>query len=107
MGDVVTEDNIARATITQIQGNVITLNAALAGLLAVNDTLRIANIPPAQATFRLNDVTGLRAGGMALLSGDDATNPGTPVTDRAVIQGMNPATGFVTLAAAASKVQHL
>jgi phage tail sheath protein FI len=102
VGDVVTEDNTDRATITQIQGDDMTLDAALAGL-AVNDTLRIANIPPAQATFRLNDVTGLRAGATALLSGDDAANPGTPVTDPVVLQGVNTATRVVTLAAAPAR----
>jgi phage tail sheath protein FI len=102
VGDVVTEDNTDRAAITQIQGNDITLDAALARL-AVNDTLRIANILPAQASFRLNDVTGLRAGATALLSGDDAANPGTPVTDRVVLQGVNTSTRVVTLAAAPAR----
>jgi hypothetical protein len=96
VGDVVTENNVERATVTQILGNNVTLDAPLPGL-TINDTLRIANIPPAQATLRVTDVTGLHAGGMVLISGDDATNPGTIVTDRAVIQRINAATGFVTL----------
>jgi hypothetical protein len=98
VGDVVTENNVEHATITQIHGNVITLNAPLPGL-TINHKLRIAHIPPSQATFRVTDVTGLHAGGMVLISGDDATNLGTTVTDRAVIQRINAATGFVTLEA--------
>src|SRR5262249_21404409 len=98
VGDVVTEDNNARATITQIQGNAITLAAPLAGL-AVNDTLRIANIRPDQASFRLNDVTGLRDGATALLSGRDAANPDITVTDRVVVQSVNTSTRVVTLRA--------
>jgi phage tail sheath protein FI len=105
LGDIVTEDNTTRATITQILGTNITLDAPLAGL-AAGDTLRIANIPPAQATFRLNDVTGLRAGGAVLLSGDDATNPGTTVTDRAVIQSINSAARTVTLSGTAPGRTH-
>ena len=76
VGDVVTEDNTATATITQIHGNDITLDAALAGLL-IDDTLRIANIPPDPGDISLTDVTGLRAGGTVLIRGDDAANPGT------------------------------
>ena len=102
VGDVVTENNVERATVTQILSNNITLDAPLPGL-TINHTLRIANIPPAQATLRVTDVTGLHAGGMVLISGDDATNPGTTVTDRAVIQRINAATGFVTLRAAPAR----
>jgi hypothetical protein len=102
VGDTVTENNLERATVTQILSNNITLDAPLPGL-TINDTLRIANIPPVQATLRVMDVTGLHAGGMALISGDDATNPGTIVTDRAVIQHINPSTGFVTLSAAPAR----
>jgi phage tail sheath protein FI len=96
VGDVVTEDNNALATIKQILGNVITLDPALQNL-AAEQILRIANIQPSQSTFRLTDVAGLREGGTVLIRGPDATNK--PVTDRAVIQSINTATGFVTLSA--------
>jgi hypothetical protein len=95
VGDVVTEDNTARATISQIVGTVLTLSSALAGL-AAGDTLRIADLLPSQATFRLTDMTGLLAGVPVLISGDDAANPGNTVTDRAVVQSLS-ARGFVTL----------
>ena len=96
-GDVVTANNIFRATITQIVGNDLTLTNALTGL-AVGNTLRIANITPAQASFRLTDTTGLVTGGTAILTGDDASNPGTVVTARARIETV-ASTGFVTLSA--------
>jgi hypothetical protein len=102
VGDAVTANNVERATITQMVGHNVTLNAPLPGL-AVDATLRIADIPPAQATFRVTDVTDLPAGRMVLIRGDDATNPGTIVTDRAVIQSINAATGFVTLRAAPAR----
>ena len=98
IGDVVTEDNTATATITQITGNTISLNAAIAGL-APNDILRMANIAPAQATFRMTDATGLRADGTVLIRGDDAANPGNIVTDPAVIQSVDTETNAVTLKA--------
>src|SRR5262249_15913866 len=96
VGDVVTQNNTARATITQITGNNLTLSNPLTGL-AIGNTLRIANITPSQNTFRLNDVTGLTAGGAVLISGEDAANPGSTVTERVVIQSIS-GDGFVTLA---------
>lgn len=95
VGDIVTEDNVARATINKIQGNTLTLDSALPGL-NVGDTLRIANFPPAQTSIRVTDVTGLYPGGVLLISGDDANNPGNTVTDYAIIESADPM-GFVTL----------
>ena len=98
VGDVVTEDNTARATITQITGNVLTLGTALAGL-AANDTLRIANIIPGQTTIRVTDVTGLVPGGVVRIEGEDAANPGNPVAnpDFAIIQRVDAVNRTVTL----------
>jgi hypothetical protein len=96
-GDIVVSNNATRAAITQIVGNDLTLSNTLAGL-GVGSTLRIANLIPAQRTFRMSDITGLVPGGTVLISGDDASNPGTTVTERAVIE-VAAATGFVTLGA--------
>jgi phage tail sheath protein FI len=96
VGDIVTEDETSREPITQIQGNVLTLNAAMAGL-AVGDTLRIANITAAQTQVRITDITGLRVGGTVLVSGRDAANAANTVTDRTTILGIDAATNRVTL----------
>ena len=103
VGDIVTGNNLVRATITQIVGNDLTLSSALAGL-AIGDTLRIAHLLPAQTTFRLSDATGLVPGGTVLMSGDDALNPGTIVTDRAVIESV-AANGFITLRATSARTR--
>lgn len=97
IGDVVTNDNNTRATIIQIQANNLTLNVALAGL-AVNDTLRIANIPTTQMTFRLVDVAGFYAGGMAFLAGLNANN-NQPSSERVKILSIDSQANTVTLAA--------
>jgi len=55
VGDFVTKDNVARAKITQIQGNKLTLNVALTGL-AVGDVLGLFHIQ--EASVRLEDGTG-------------------------------------------------
>jgi hypothetical protein len=95
-GDSVTTDGANRARITQIQGNNVVMDAALAGA-AVNDTLRIADILPGQMSFRLASTAGLAAGGAALISGDDANAPGATRTERVVVQSVAPNTGVVTL----------
>ncbi|MFQ6029016.1 MAG: hypothetical protein ACE5Q6_16170, partial [Dehalococcoidia bacterium] len=98
VGDTVTQEPPAgSATITEINGNVLTLSATITGL-NVNDTLRIANILPEQNGFRLEITTGLWPGSVVLISGDDADNPGNAVTDYAVVESIDRTTGFVTLA---------
>lgn len=88
LGDSVTEDESARATITEINGNVLTLSATVTGL-AVGDTLRIANILPSQNEFRLTSITGLWPGSVVIMSGDDASNPGVSVSDYAVVESVD------------------
>jgi hypothetical protein len=95
VGDIVTANNVARATITQIAGANLTLSNALPGLIVGNNLL-IANIQPSQVRFRLVDATGLVPGGTAVIRGDDALDPGTVITDRVVIESV-AADGFVTL----------
>jgi uncharacterized protein DUF4255/carboxypeptidase family protein len=95
VGDIVTANNVARATITQIAGANLTLSNALPGLIVGNNLL-IANILPSQVRFRLTDAAGLVPGGTAVIRGDDALNPGTVITDRVVIESV-AADGFVTL----------
>jgi uncharacterized protein len=104
VGDYVTEDQIARARIMSIQGNVLTLSGTIAGL-AVGDTLLIANVIPVQLTFRMTDTTGLYQGSVVLVSGDDADNPGTAVQEYGVIASMDRAAGFVTLAASPARTK--
>ena len=101
-GDVVTEDETSRATIMQIDGNVLTLSNAITGLVAA-DTLRIGNIIPAQNSFRLPNTTGLWAGSVVLVGGDDAANPGTPVTDYGIVESVDRGANFVTLAPAPAR----
>lgn len=103
VGDTVTSNNINRAAITQIVGNILTISNALAGL-AVGNTVRIANITPFQNRFRMANATGLVPGGSVVITGDDATNPGTPVRERAVVAAVS-ADGFVTLEADLSRAQ--
>jgi phage tail sheath protein FI len=104
VGDYVTEDETARARIMSIQGNVLALSGTIAGL-AANDTLRIANIIPVQLTFRVTNTTGLYPGSVVVVSGDDADNPGTVVTEYGVIASMDRAAGFVTLAASPARTK--
>ena len=101
VGDVVTEsggtENFGnRATITQIQGNNITLSNTIAGL-AATENIRIASILPEQTTFRLAATTGIFPGTVAQISGDDADNPGTTVNEYVLVQTVD-AGGFVTVA---------
>lgn len=96
VGDIVTHNGTARQTITLIAGNDVTLNNPLPGLAAGN-TVRIANLVPSQHSFRLDDVSGLTPGGTALITGEDAANPGTTATESVVVQGIS-GDGFVTLA---------
>jgi phage tail sheath protein FI len=102
VGDTVTENEASRATITHIAGNDLTLSAALAGL-ANGDTLRIANLLPTQNSFRVQSTAGLWAGSVVLINGDDAANPGNQVNEHVVVEVVNPASGFVTLAASPAR----
>jgi hypothetical protein len=101
VGDTITSNNINRAVITLIAGNDLTLSNPLAGL-AVGNAVRIANITPSQNSFRMANAAGLTPGGSVVITGDDASNPGTVVTERAVISGV-AADGFVTLEADLSR----
>jgi phage tail sheath protein FI len=101
-GDTVTEDESSRAVITRIQGNVLTLRSAIAGL-AANDTLRIANLLTTQSSFRMQDTTGLWPGSVVRISGDDAANPGNSVADYAVVASVDRSVGFVTLSASPAR----
>ena len=101
VGDVVTrqvapEVMANRATITAIQGNNITLSTTLAGL-ANADTLRLASIDLTQNKFRMASTTGIFPGTIANLSGDDANNTGTTVSEPVLVQLVD-AGGFVTIA---------
>ncbi len=84
VGDMVTENESARAMIKQIQGNVLTLSNTITNL-ASTDILRIANIIPAQNTFR--------------------DNTGTAVQEYAVIESVDKAGGFVTLASGPARTK--
>ena len=97
VGDIVTrgvspEVLNNRATITQIQGNTITLSNTIASL-APADTLRLASIVPTQSTFRMADTTGVFPGTIANLSGDD----GGPVQEPVLVLTVDGG-NFVTLA---------
>lgn len=100
-GDVVTINNTAFATIMQINNNDLILSNTLTASSA-NPVLRIGNITPLQATFRVDDIAGLIPGGTVIIRGDDANNQGTRVSDIAVIESISP-TGIVTLRAAPTR----
>jgi hypothetical protein len=102
VGDTITSNNINRAAITQIAGNNLTLSNALAGLV-VGNVVRIANITSSQNRFRMADASGL-VPGTVVITGDDATNPGTTVTEQAVIDSVS-ADSFVTLKADLSRTR--
>jgi uncharacterized protein len=104
--DFVTTDGANRAQISQIQGDDLLLDAALAGASA-GDTLRIADITPAQTTVRVVSTAGLSNGAMVLLSGDDAANPGTDISERVEIDAVDSETNVVTLAAAPANSYNL
>ncbi|MCU0526249.1 MAG: phage tail sheath subtilisin-like domain-containing protein [Elainella sp. Prado103] len=95
VGDTVTEDESARATITGIQGNILTLSNAIANL-AANNPLRIANILNNQTTFRVASTTGLSAGTVVLIQGKSSANGNPNLEQYAVIQSVDRA-NFVTL----------
>ena len=68
-GDIVTADGgTHRAQISRISGSDLILDSELTGASA-GDTLRIADIIPAQLTFRVEDRTGLYPGSVVLLAG--------------------------------------
>lgn len=103
VGDTVTTNGIARALILQIAGNDLTLSRALPGLV-IGNVLRIADLAPSQATFRVTNRAGLVAGGPGRIRGDDATSPGNVVTDEIFIETVL-ATDFVTLRPSAARLR--
>jgi hypothetical protein len=102
VGDVVTVNGVSRAMINQIAGNNLTLSNALTPPLAVGNTLRIADLVPSEFRFRVTNVAGLIPNGVVIITGDDAGNPGTTVTDRAEVEAFS-ADGFVTLKSTPSR----
>lgn len=97
VGDVITENQVLRATIIQIQGNNLILDSDLG--LAPPQTLHLAHIIPTQSTFRLLSVTGLQAGGLAELQGREP-GTGANVLEQVLLERVDAATGFVTLSPA-------
>jgi len=100
-GDVVTENETARAGVESVAGNTLRLSQPIAGLAAGN-TLRLANLILAQRTLRLASTVGLFPGSVVLVRGDDADNPGNQVEEFAVVQSVDAA-GFVTFATAPAR----
>jgi len=106
VGDVVTDDIAGDppATVIAIQGNDLALDTDLPNLTGGGgENLRIADVPPTQNTFRVNDITGLYPGSFIQIEGDDANNPGNTTTDYAIIEAVDPV-GFVTLRSAPARV---
>jgi hypothetical protein len=95
VGDVVTVST-DRATIIQIQGNDLTFNRRLTGLVPGN-TLRIANLQPSQTTIRLNSIANVSADAVVIITGENASGLGTTVSERVVVTTID-ASGFITLA---------
>lgn len=101
VNDTVTANGIGRAIVRQIAGNALTLSGPLAGLI-VGNVLRIADLRPSQATFRLTNSAGLVSGVPAVLSGDNANNPGNIVRDQVFVETVL-ASNFVTLRASSAR----
>lgn len=95
IGDVVAVNNSTRTTIAQIQGNDLSLNPPVTGL-AINNTLRIANLQPTQTRIRLTSTPTVQTDGIVIITGEDANHPGSTITARAVARSID-AIGFVTL----------
>src|SRR6185503_575142 len=85
-----------RATIIQIQGNDLTFNRRLTGLVPGN-TLRIANLQPSQTTIGLSSIANVSPDAVAIITGENAGSPGTTVRERALV-ATTDASGFITLA---------
>jgi uncharacterized protein len=102
IGDWVTENESARAKITQKDGNVLTLSETIAGL-ADNDTLRIGDLLKTQNAIRMASTDGIYPGSVVIIRGDDAEHPGNRVDDYAVVENVDRASGFVTLAASPAR----
>jgi phage tail sheath protein FI len=100
VGDAITKDETARATITGISGNVLTISVAIPGLNN-GQNLHIANLTPTQNTLRVDDLGGLIPGTVVRIDGEDAANPGNPPAnpDFAVIQNVDPVNRIVTFRA--------
>ena len=96
VGDIITRTGTSRAQIVQIQGNTLALDAALPGV-APGNIVRIANLVPNQLTVRINNAAGLHPGAVAFLTGDDAANPGTLVSERVTVRSVDLLTGAVRL----------
>lgn len=103
-GDIVTKSGTSRAQVLRIQGNTLTLDAALPGL-AVTNTIRIADVVPGQTTFRISNPAGLGHGMIGFLIGDNAANPGSPISQRVTIRTVDPITGLVTFDAGDERSQ--
>ena len=91
LGDTIT-DGTSIATITQVQGNLLTLTAPLTA-----GNLRIADIGPTTTSFRVVKNSALFAGTVALMAGVDSTN--AAIQRYIVIQSIDQL-GFVTLTGA-------
>jgi hypothetical protein len=103
VGDIVTANGIARAVLDRIAGNNLTLSRALPGLV-IGNVLRIADLTPAQASFRVTNRAGLVSGGPGRITGDDAASPGNIVTDEVFIETVL-ATDFVALRPSATRTR--
>lgn len=95
-GDVVTVDETATATVSQVKENNLTLNGVLPGLGA-GDTLRIANISPSHSTFRMSHVGLLDEGLRVIVRGEDAAHPGNIIAETATIEIVDEAESTVML----------
>jgi phage tail sheath protein FI len=90
VNDEVTTNGTNRATVTQIQGSVLTLDKQLTGA-ANGNALRIADLIKDSTTpFRLISTDGLSVGANVTIDGPGNAKP-------AVIDGVNSQTGFITL----------
>ena len=94
-GDIITKDEIARASIVNIKENTLHLDLKMDGLKK-GDTLHIANIIPGQLTFRMQITEGLYPGSVVEFKGMDVITKSKVTGYYAVIDTVDAA-GFITL----------
>jgi Pvc16 N-terminal domain/Carboxypeptidase regulatory-like domain len=98
-GDIVTINQVNLAEISGVAGNDLTVDVALPNANP-GDTLRIADLRPAQTKVRMTNIAGLAADTRAQISGDDAGSPGNTATERIFITDVNSTTKVLTLSSA-------
>ena len=106
IGDWVTKDETARATVTKIDSgtNTVTLSNTIG--IADTEKLRIANLIPSQNSVRMDNVDNLYSGSVVQIKGIDAdTNNPLAATEYAVIESVDRNGKFVRFASSPARTK--